>query len=122
MNTSVLERLGNEVAHEVMPDTPKDGLKGFDFISIAIIVIAVFQAIVQACPKPPAQIAKDMRKPSMLQRAALLKKAKETCEAEGNTGRTKEVYRAMLLKASQLSDTDALAAVNEAQTDTNLLI
>lgn len=118
----ILEKLANEVAHDVLPDVPKDGNKGIDFISIATIVIAIFQAIVQACPKPPTEIARDMKNPGIKQRAALLKKAKETCEAEGNTSRVRDVYRAMLVKSSQLSDTDALAAVTAAQSDNNLLI
>ena len=120
---SLLEKLANETARDVMPSEPQtDGEKSLDLMTIITVIITVFQTITQNCPKPPAQIAESMKKPGLRQRAALLKATKETCDCCGIGRFTGQVHRAMLAKGSNLSEPDALALVNEASNDSNLLI
>lgn len=116
---NILESHARDVTSEIFPN---DDLKGIDPISILTIVITIFQSIIQACPKPPATVASELRRPSMRQRAALMKKAIDVAQSQGQGYRAGQIYRAMLNKASQLSEADALALVDQASNDSNLLI
>ena len=113
---NILESTAKDVAREVAPD---DDLRGIDPISIMTIIISIFQSIVQACPKPTTEIAKDIRRPSLLQRVALRKKAHEMADSNNSA---KKIYSAMLNKSSQLSQEEAERLVVQASSDSNLLV
>lgn len=114
--TNILESLAMDVAREVVPD---DDRRGVDPISIMTIVVSIIQSVIQMCKKPASEIAKAIRNPNFLQRAALKKKAHEMADSDNSA---RKIYAAMMNKSSQLSPQEAEALVTQASSDSNLLV
>ena len=120
--TSILEKLADEVARDVMPEPQALGEKGIDFVTIITLIISIVQTIIQNCPQPPTQVAASFKKPTFRQRAALLKITKENCDCCGVGRQAGRIHQSILAKAGSLTDVDALAVIKEASDDRNLLL
>lgn len=114
--SNILEVMAKEIAGEIAAG---QDLRGIDPISIMTVIVTIFQTIIQSCPKPAAAIAEDIRRPNILQKAALRKKAHDMAD---DVNSAKAIFRQMLIKSSQLTQVDAMALVTSALNDTNMLI
>lgn len=120
---SLLEQHARTIATEVTPAEAQLGEEPrIDPVTIITIIITIFQTIAENCPLPLAEQAKALKNPNVRQRAALLKETKESCACCAARNHAGKIYNAMLKHGKELSDFDAMALVNEAADDTNLLI
>ena len=124
---SSLEHHAEEVALDLLPDNRGRAAseRGIDFVTIFTLVISILQTIVENCPQPPTQMKDSFRRPTMRQKAALLKITKEHCDCchvAGGSRTTGAMYNAILVRGSKLSDADADALIQECLTPNNLLI
>jgi hypothetical protein len=131
---SLLETLAGQVVDDVYPAeaapaAPQVALHDPSQVSvdrasglkdILATIISIFTTITQACPASAASMAKSIRNPSVLNRAALLNEIRSRGDLLGN--RPRDIYRSMLARGSALSDQDAAALVQEAASPSNLLL
>jgi hypothetical protein len=122
MSHSALESHAEAVARELLPDEPTEGERGIDFNTIITLVMTVVQTIVQNCPLPPSRVREAFRRPTLRQRAALLKACKENCDCCNMSRFTGQMHTAILVRAATLTDADAQAIIHETADDSNLLV
>lgn len=119
---SALQTHAEAVARDLSPEEPQEGEFGIDPITIITLIIGIIATLIQNCPLPQAGIRSALRRPSVLQRAALWKHVKSNCDCCNMGKYTFKLHRAMLTRASLLTDADAAAIVSEASDDQNLLV
>lgn len=121
---SALELHATQIAADVLPSEATSDEKSGDWISVITAIISTIQSLLQDCPQSAKAKAEGIRKPTIRQRAALLKQLRENCECCGDLARTRvaAMYRYTLARGAMLTDTEAAAVVEESRDDGNLLI
>ena len=117
-NLSMLEKCAREVASDVVDVEDK----GIDPVTIITIIMAIIQAIIQACPKSGREVRQSFKRPTLRQRAFTLLEVRKTCECCGLSRETFAINRSLLARASALTDPDAEALIKECSEQENLLV
>lgn len=112
---TALEQHAEEVAKDVAPDRQGP-------MEIVMLIMTIFQTVIQNCPLPTSAVREAFKRPSLGQRAALLKTSIENCRCCNQTHLAFPIYRSMLARASNLADVDATTLIDEARSDQNLLV
>ncbi len=120
---SALEAHAEQVAKRIAPEeVEREGERGFDIMTIITVVITIFQTIIQNCPVTKSVKRAGMKKPSLRQRAALMKTTIDVCKCCGLSHLAGSIYNAMSVHGTSLADVDANALIEESETDSNLLV
>lgn len=126
---SILEHYANLVARDVEQGSEQGpGQEGVEraeiqragFLDILTAVVSIFMGIMEKCPLSKGEAADAIRKPNDRQRSALYR------EIMRYTGplrirKQREIFRSMLARGESMPEAHALAIVDEASNDQNLL-
>jgi hypothetical protein len=114
---SALEKAANDVADEVAGE-PKEGLVGFDWMTIATIVAQVVIEIVKNCKsRNPEEVAATMKNPGIMARArfrAIVSRATDNTGSQTIDLHKGRLAHACMSVASRMTEADLVSVIHDA--------